>query len=62
MAFASAQDTAQLSCVVRVSEAGDDSVLLEVLAAVLAAGAKSLMILACGANHHSPHYLNFFFA
>jgi hypothetical protein len=59
MAFA-AENVAPLRYLVRTSSVGTDDALLKGLVEVLTGGAKSLMILACSANQHSPHKLNQF--
>lgn len=60
MAYLTAQDAAQSDFVVRISDAGDESALLDTLAEVISVGAKSLMILACSANSYSPSRLENF--
>lgn len=60
MAYVAAQNRTQLGYLVRVSKASDENALLSALADILADGAKSLMILACSANHYSPAFLNGF--
>ncbi len=57
MAFIPQRESAALRPLIWVSEQGTDKCLSDALTQVIAAGAQSLMVLACSANNHSAKSL-----
>lgn len=57
MGFISQQSGTSSKPLIWVSEQGSDKCLLDALSQVVSQGAKSLMILACSSNNHSPKAL-----